>query len=412
MDRKGGGGMNVRIRPATLRGTVEAISSKSCLHRQMICAMLSGRETEIACRGISRDVEATARCARAMGCAVAVTEERITLRPGEKRENPTLECGESGSTARFLLAVAAAVTDGFTMTGEGRLPRRPMAELTEAMRAHGCAVSGDYLPLTVTGRLQSGVYELRGDVSSQYVTGLLLALPNLDGDSEIRLTTPLQSRGYVDITLEVLDSFGVKVERRESGFFIPGGQTFTPPSELRAEGDWSNAAFWLCADAMGDNDVTVTGLNGWSVQGDRAVVEVIRRMGQTGDLAIRVGEIPDLAPVLSILACGRRGKTTFTEAGRLRLKESDRLSAGCRVIRALGGVAEEGTDSLTVLGSGRLRGGTVDGCNDHRIVMAAAIASLLCREDVVITGAQAVEKSYPQFFTDFRALGGDVHDIL
>ncbi|QNL44301.1 3-phosphoshikimate 1-carboxyvinyltransferase [Oscillibacter hominis] len=405
--------MNVRIRPSVLRGTVEAISSKSCLHRQMICALLSRRETAIACRGLSRDVEATAQCARALGCAVELSETAIRLRPAERTaDRPLLPCGESGSTARFLLPVAAAVTEGFSMAGEGRLPYRPMADLVRAMEENGCTISGDHLPLTVEGRLRSGTYRLPGDVSSQYVTGLLLALPNLDGDSAIELTTPLQSRAYVDITLEVLESFGVRVEKSGNGFFVPGNQAFTPPDGLRAEGDWSNAAFWFCAAAMGENRVEVTGLNGWSVQGDRAVVEVIRRMSQEGDLSIRVEEIPDLVPALSILACARRGKTTFTGAGRLRLKESDRIESCRRMVCALGGSAEAGPDSLSVLGSGALRCGTVDGCGDHRIVMAAAIGSLLCSGDVTVMGAEAVNKSYPQFFADFRALGGIVDDIL
>lgn len=406
--------MNVRIRPSVLRGSVEAISSKSCLHRQMICALLSRRPAAIACRGISEDVEATARCAAALGMEVELGPETVALSPAKEEGSalPVLECGESGSTARFLLPVAAALTEGFSMTGRGRLPHRPMEDLTAALRSHGCTVSADHLPLTVTGRLQPGTFSLRGDVSSQYVTGLLLALPALAGDSEIVLTTPLASQGYVEITLSVLESFGIRVERRKDGFFVPGCQTFTPPAELRAEGDWSNAAFWLCANAMGENAVEVTGLNGWSVQGDRAVVECIRRLNQEGEVDIRVDEIPDLVPALSVLACARRGVTRFSDAARLRLKESDRIATCRRMVEALGGTAEDGPDSLTVTGTGALRGGTVDGSGDHRIVMAAAIAALLCREDVVITGAEAVNKSYPQFFADYRALGGIVHDSL
>ncbi|HPE16904.1 MAG TPA: 3-phosphoshikimate 1-carboxyvinyltransferase [Oscillospiraceae bacterium] len=405
--------MNIRIRPCVLTGEVEAVSSKSFLHRQMIGAMLSEAPVTIACRGISEDVRASAACAKALGSDISLSERAVRVTPCDRAAEgaPVLNCAESGSTARFFLPVAAALRDGFSMTGAGRLPERPMAGLCRAMETRGCAFSGDRLPLSVRGRLTAGEFRLPGDVSSQYVTGLLLALPLLSGDSRIHLTTPLSSKAYVEMTLAVLRRFGVRAEKSGDGFFVPGNQTYRASARMAAEGDWSNAAFWLCADGIGKNRVSVAGLDPESVQGDRAVLSCIETLQGEGDAEIRVGETPDLLPALAVLACARRGVTVFTGAARLRLKESDRLAACEDLIRGLGGEARASEDALAVAGTGRLRGGTVSGHNDHRIVMAAAVASLLCQGDVIIMGAGAADKSYPDFFEDFRKLGG-IADVL
>ena len=405
--------MNIRIRPGVLKGDVEAVSSKSFLHRQMIGAMLSDAPVTIACRGISEDVRASAACAGALGSEVLLSEHAVTVTPCNRSttDAPVLDCSESGSTARFFLPVAAALRDAFSMTGSGRLPERPMAGLCRAMAARGCVFSGDRLPLSVRGRLRAGEFHLPGDVSSQYVTGLLLALPLLSGDSRIVLTTPLSSKGYVDITLSVLRRFGVRAEKSMDGFFVPGNQTFAASANMTAEGDWSNAAIWLCANEMGENRVSVSGLDPASVQGDRAVLPCIETMRRESKVKLGVGETPDLLPALAVLACARRGVTVFSGAARLRLKESDRLAACEDLINGLGGDARASADALAVTGAGRLRGGTVSGHNDHRIVMAAAVASLLCAEPITILGAEAVNKSYPDFFADFRKLGG-ITDVL
>lgn len=405
--------MNIRILPGVLRGRVEAVSSKSVLHRQMICAMLSEAPVTIACRGISEDVRASAACAAALGSEVSLSETAVRVTPCNRNaaDAPVLDCSESGSTARFFLPVAAALRDGFSMTGSGRLPLRPMEGLCQAMAARGCGFSGNRLPLLVQGRLTAGEFRLPGDVSSQYVTGLLLALPLLPGGSRIVLTTPLSSKGYVDITLSVLRRFGIRAEKSADGFFVPGNQTFKAPPRIDAEGDWSNAAFWLCADAIGENRVSVAGLDPASVQGDRAVLPCIETMRRDGNVKLGVGETPDLLPALAVLACARRGVTVFSDAARLRLKESDRLASCVDLIRSLGGEASASADALTVAGTGRLTGGTVSGAGDHRIVMAAAVASLLCGNPVTILGAEAVNKSYPDFFADFRKLGG-IADVL
>lgn len=422
--------------PRERRG-VTVPSSKSFVHRQLIAAALADAPTEIAFRGFSQDIAASAACIQALGGGCerlpgANGTDRLWVMPyGAKSralplseaapcgavEKPLLDAGESGSTARFLLPVAAALAAtrpdgglaaGFGLTGHGRLPQRPMAPLCAALRAHGCTVSADCLPLTVTGRLAPGVYRLPGNVSSQYITGLLLALPLLAGDSVLTLTTPPVSAGYLDITLRVLADFGVQVQPLADGWRIPGLQRYHSPGALTAEGDWSGAAFWLVADALlrqrGAAGLAVRGLNEASVQGDRAVQAAIAAITADGDTVLDAAPIPDLVPVLAVLAAGQRKRTTFTSAARLRLKESDRLATTCALLQALGGQAQPGDDTLTVTGSGALDGGRVDGAGDHRIVMAAAVAALLCRGPVTITGCEAVDKSYPGFFEELRGL--------
>lgn len=400
--------MNYLLKPGKLKGTVQAISAKSVLHRQIICAMQAEQPTEIRFHGLSEDVKATLTCARALGCSVDVYADtiRIARGAGAVPTPPTLDCGESGSTARFMLPVAAAIRDGFTLVGSGRLPERPMDALCRTLEGHGCTCSGNRLPITVRGKLTGGAFALPGNVSSQYISGLLLASPQLDG-CDIRIRGSLSSAGYVDITVQVLQQFGIHVQRTEDGFHVPGGQKLISPGLVEAEGDWSNAAFWLCAGELSSGGVVVTGLNADSTQGDRAVLAAIEAMRRPGTLEMDIDAIPDLLPVLSVLAAARRDKTVFSNAARLRLKESDRLDSTCALLTALGGRAETSPDSLTVFGGGLL-GGQVDAWGDHRIVMSAAVASTICPQPVTICGAEAVNKSYPSFFSDFCALGGVV----
>ncbi len=319
------------------------------------------------------------------------------------RPMPELFCGESGSTLRFLLPVAAALGVSCAFTGAGRLPERPNAPLTEALNAHGVRADRDRLPIRLCGRLRGGEYEIAGDISSQYITGLLFALPLCGEDSALRLTTPLASASYVDITLDVLARFGIRIDRAPEGWAVPGGQRYASPGEVCAEGDWSAAAFWLAANRLG-GEVACEGLREDSAQGDRAIGGLLGQLGGEIDAT----DTPDLVPALAVAAAVHPGTTRITGAARLRLKESDRLSAVAQMLRALGGRAEETADGLMIEGVARLKGGEVDGQNDHRIVMAAAIAATVAAGPVRITGAEAVEKSYPAFFDDFRRLGGRV----
>ncbi len=414
--------MDVRITPGALSGTFAAIPSKSDAHRLLICAALADGPTRIQLPVRSADMDATVGCLRALGAAVTESASgELTVRPGAVPENPVLNCGESGSTLRFLLPVAAALCGEVSFTGEGRLPQRPLGALLDAMGAHGAAASAPALPLTVRGRLRAGSYTLPGDVSSQFISGLLLALPLCAGDSELRLTSPLQSAAYVDMTLGTLARFGVRVDLYADGYGIPGGQRYRSPGRAAAEGDWSNAAFFLTAGAL-SGGVACTGLDAQSRQADLAIAALLRRFGAAveasterifaapGELTpqdIDVSEFPDLFPILAVLACGAKGTSTLYNAARLRLKESDRIACVAQMLRDLGAEVSEAPDALAVTGRGELSGGETQSFNDHRIAMAAAAASVLCRGDVILRDAQAVSKSYPAFFDDFTALGGN-----
>ncbi len=416
--------MDIRISPAPLAGTIAAIPSKSDAHRLIICAALADRETRLHLPSSSRDIDATCACMRALGADIRREGENILIKPIKSvPENPVLDCEESGSTLRFLLPLAAAVSDSVTFTGRGRLPERPLKDLMDAMKAHGVSFSAEKLPFTTRGRLQPGDFSISGSVSSQYITGLLLAASVLESDSRILLTSPLESAAYVDITLYALRRFGMEVERLENGWLVPGGQSMQSSGALRVEGDWSNAAFPLVAGLLGGG-ITVTGLAMDSPQGDRAIVEVLKDFGAditVTDDTVRVNlgslhgctvdmrEIPDALPALAVVAAHAAGETRFINAGRLRLKESDRLTAVATLLHSLGGDAQELPEGLVVRGGRPLTGGEVDGFGDHRIVMAASVAASAARGEVIVHGAQAVEKSYPAFFEHFNALGGAAH---
>ena len=415
--------MNIVIEPSPLKGEIAAIPSKSVAHRMLICAALADGPTTLRIPKTSDDIDATADCLRALGAAITVNNEDYIVEPIAQIENiPLLDCGESGSTLRFLLPVAAAAADRCRFDGHGRLPERPLSDLTDAMKEHGVSFDGEKLPFTIGGRLRGGIYRLPGNVSSQYITGLLLALPLCEEDSVIELTTALESASYIDITLSVLKTFGITVHCERNRYIIPGKQVFRSPGTLPVEGDWSNAAFFLTAAAL-NNDIAMTGLNPNSAQGDRKIIALLEQLGavtqkDNGRLTLRSDELkgctidiqdtPDLLPVLSVAAAFAQGKTTFINAARLRLKESDRLASSAAMIENLGGRAEVGEDELTVYGTG-LIGGTVESCNDHRIAMSAAVAATRCSKPVTILHAEAVKKSYPGFYNDYNKTGGKAH---
>ncbi len=424
--------MKVRLTPVKLCGSIPAISSKSDAHRLLIAAALSDRETVIICNILSEDIRATARCLVALGAEVEFAGNRMRVRPipriGKSAGAPvTLDCGESGSTLRFLLPVVSALGKNGVFTGGGRLPERPVTELREAMEAHGVRFSEQgAFPIHTSGALKAGEYTLRGDVSSQYVTGLLFALPLLSDDSTLRLLPPVESAPYIEMTLSTLTRFGIEVRREGHTYFIKGNQAYRSPGVVPVEGDWSNAAFFLTAGALGSS-VTVTGLNLESPQGDKAILDILRRMGakvETAGESVTVSpgalhgiaqdmaDIPDLAPIFSVAAAAAQtGETAIQNAARLRLKESDRLTAIHRVLEAFGVACTETSDGLLIPGGQTISGGETLGFGDHRMVMAAAIASVLAETPVTIDGAEAVEKSYPHFFEDFKRLGGMV-DVL
>lgn len=393
--------MNVTIIPSPLCGEVDAIASKSYAHRIIIAAALCDEPTKIFLNTSSEDIEATIECIKALGAKVTKEDGAIKVIPiTTVAKSPLLDCCESGSTARFLLPVAAVLCDSFTMIGKGRLPERPFTPLTEQMKLHGTKIDSDSLPMNVSEKLVGGDYKIAGNISSQYITGLLFSLPLCKEKSTITLTTKLESSAYVDITIEVLKKFGVEIEKTDYGFSI-NPQKFTSPGEITVEGDWSNAAFWIAADEICGN-VKINGMNYDSIQGDKRILE------DKKSIEIDAREIPDLVPILSVIALARKGRTKIFNAERLRIKESDRLTAICKSLGALGADIEELSDGLIINGTGTLKGGICDGFNDHRIVMSAAIASLISTDSVTIKGAEAVNKSYPRFFDDFKALGGKI----
>ena len=415
--------MNIAVRPGTLRGRVEIPASKSVAHRAMLAAALADRPTQIVLNAVNDDLTVTAACLNALGAACERTDFGYRIVPAAPEKNtcgaaenasgatdlceiassPTLDCGESGSTLRFLLPVAAALGREARFIGHGRLPERPHDVLLDAMAEHGAAADARRLPLQLHGRLRGGTFVLPGNVSSQYITGLLMALPLCAGDSVIRLTTRLESAPYVDLTLRALADFGIRAETLPDGWRIPGGQRYRSPGHVVVDGDWSGAAFWLAANALGSR-VECGNLDDASAQGDRAIRPLLNRLGGEID----VSECPDLVPALAVAAAGFPGRTALVGAARLRLKESDRLASVAALLRALGCAVDEGAESLTIHGGAPLTGGTVDGCGDHRIVMAAAVAATAASSPVTILGAQAVAKSYPDFFRDFEALGGNL----
>ena len=420
--------MNVKITPGKLTGTLQAPLSKSHAHRFLIAQKLArlqgnGNESASDVPSFSQDIEATKNCLVQLD-----------------KKKPFLDCWESGSTLRFMLPVAMALKKEAVFLGTGQLPYRPISPLKEEMELHGCSFTMKNSPpkagnrhmeiCTVRGRLTSGSYRLAGNISSQFITGLLMALPLLDGDSNLELTTALESAGYVDLTLDVLRDFGIKVniETSSQGFYIyeiPGNQQYIEPARTTIQCDWSNAAFWLACGALG-GDITLTGLELSSSQRDKQIVHILEEMGAhitIGDISIRchgasllpaevdVSQIPDLVPVLAAIMSLADGTSMISNAERLRLKESDRLRTVFDFLSRLGADITDGGSGLSITGQPSLSGGTVYGHNDHRIVMAAAVASCGCNAPVIIRGADAVAKSYPEFFDDFTALGGNVQEV-
>lgn len=413
--------MNITITPTKLKGHITPPPSKSQAHRLIIAAALAGGKSTISNVAASQDIAATLSCMKVLGARAELESTTLTVTGiGEKRTPyspcmcgaPHLSCGESGSTLRFLIPVALAVAGGAFFTGEGRLLARPQAPYAALFAEKGIFFAHEAQAITVGGNLRPGEYTIPGNVSSQFITGLLYALPLLDGESTIRVTTELESADYVAMTLDALRTFGITVEQENFRVFrIPGRQTYRPRS-LSVESDWSQAGFWYAAAGLG-NDVTVTGMDPDSIQGDKAIVHwgglIDSAPGRGHTVSIDVSRCPDLVPPAAAWGALMHGTLRLKNAGRLRIKESDRLSAVTAVLGAMGARITEGADSLTIEGQRSLPGGcTVDCCNDHRIAMMAAIAATRCERPVTLTGAECVKKSYPDFWEDYEALGGHI----
>ena len=397
--------MDICITPKKLYGNINAIPSKSQAHRMLICAAFSDQPTTLICPETNRDIEATANCLTALGAGITWLSNGYRVKPIEEVPfRASLPCQDSGSTLRFLLPIAGAlgVDTVFQMTG--RLPQRPLTPLWEEMERMGCTLTRPTADtIRCTGRLRSGEYAINGTISSQFITGLLFALSLLSGQSRLQVLGKLESAPYVSMTLAAMERFGISC----NDYCFPGNGRFHSPGTVTVEGDWSNAAFFLAAQALG-SPIQVGNLNPDSPQGDRACARLLPELKD--NLTISAADIPDLVPILAVTAAANQG-AVFTDIGRLRLKESDRVASVMDMLRALGGQAEADDTTLTVYGTG-LHGGTVDSHNDHRIAMSAAIAATVCDSPVTILGAQCVEKSYPKFFTDYTSLGGQYEQYL
>ena len=416
--------MNKTILPGARTGEVHIPASKSQAHRMLLCAAMGENEVTLRCRGLSKDILATVACLKALGASVDAEGEVLHLRPVSAPPPGLclLPCGESGSTLRFLLPLVGALGASAVFEREGRLPERPIEPLRRELCRNGMDIRGDGARLYCSGQLRPGAFFLPGNISSQYISALLMTLPLLEGESTLHIEGALESAAYVAMTEEVLRLGGVRTEKTGYGYRIPGGQRCRFAPELSVEGDYSNAAFFLCAGALSERGIRVTGLDPQSRQGDRAIVPLLEEMGAQvasdgssvtvkraalHGITIDASPIPDLIPVLSVVAAAASGETRVIHAQRLRLKESDRLHSTTQMLRALGAEAEELPDGLVIRGGRTLAGGTVDACGDHRIAMSAAVAGGICRGAVTICGSECVQKSYPDFWTDFQQLKGD-----
>lgn len=418
----------MKLSPATLGGCIAAIPSKSAAHRLFIAASLADHPSHWTLPTSSIDIDTTLDCMQSLGANIERHDSTVTIIPIRSvNKQAIIDCQESGSTLRFLLPVSAALDATATFIGQGRLPQRPIADFLDVLKDLGAQTDSDTLPLTITGPLHGGSAALPGHVSSQYLTGLLLAAPLLNEALDIHLTTPLQSRPYIDLTIDIMRQFGITVHTNGEDFRVDASASYhLPDTPLSIEGDWSNAAFFLAAGAL-SAPITVSGLKQDSSQGDKAIIELLRGFGATVTVkddtitvapaplhaqTISVKEIPDALPILAVIAAQAEGTTVFTDAERLRLKESDRIATTSNLLTALGVPCESDASSLRVTGVKQLHGNvTVDSANDHRIAMAAAIAALNCDGPIILNGASAVNKSYPHFFNDYNSLGGNANGI-
>ena len=421
--------MKLELIPSKLAGDIVIPPSKSLAHRGIIAASLATGKSKITNLNFSNDITITTDAMKGLGVDIEVFEDYEIINGKEKlkRINKVIDCGESGSTIRFMIPISLLADGEVTFVGEGKLPTRPLGVFHKIFNEQGIEYNhGETeLPITINGKLSSGKYEVRGDISSQFITGLLYTLPKLDGESEIIITTKLESKGYIDLTLDILNRFGIKIiNENYEKFIIPGNQEYKAHN-YRVEGDFSQIAFWLVAGLLNDG-MNCFGMNPNSLQGDKAIIEILRSMGaditikkdvisttgkQTTGTIIDLSQCPDLGPIVTVLASLSKGETRIINSSRLRIKESDRITSMTTELNKLGANIIETEDGMIIQGVKTLKGGVeVDAWNDHRVAMALAVASSKCEKGIVLTGANAVNKSYPNFWNDFKMLGGMIKE--
>ena len=410
--------MDILVSPSRVQGVISAPPSKSYAHRYIIASFLSKIEGFINNCQPSKDVMATLGVLEKLGLKFNFENGGVAIKFGEKTNNPMLDCNESGSTLRFLLPIVSALGVTSEFTGSKRLLERPISDLVECLNKNGSDIVG----LKLNGKLNCGNFKINGNISSQFITGLLFALPLLNGDSTIEIVGERVSQNYIDITLDVLEKFGIKITDTQNGYFIKGNQKFISPSFMSVEGDYSNASFLLSLGALGDG-VTVTNLNKNSKQGDSKIVEILRDFGaeikevengyfaKTGDLKgviVDAEDIPDIVQILSVVASYAKGKSVFKKVKRLEIKESNRVLGIVENLKNCGIKAEYNGNDLTVYG-GEVKGATFSGDNDHRTVMSAIVTATFAKGNSKILGYEAIQKSYPTFIENYVSLGGKVN---
>ncbi len=428
---KGGCRMNVKIKPNEIKGKMKSIPSKSLLHRAIILSGIA-KDREIILEQvntISEDIEATLTCIEKLGAKTKVEGDsiRITSLGNIKKSKVELHCKESGTTLRLLLPLVSTFSKEATVDCSEGLRKRPIRELIETLEESGLYFKEKGFPINISGNVTTDFFKISGDISSQYVSGLLLLSSLLDQRSSIYLTTKLESRTYVNITIKVLRDFGIIVNELEEGVFeIYGGRDkILPPKEYQIEGDWSNAAFFLVGGCLGDS-IKMSGLNLESSQGDKKIVQILKKAGailtcsddfissnrsHLNSFEVDFSETPDLFPILSVVAALSKGQSILKGGERLKLKESNRIESTFQMLKSLGADVKKREDGLIIQGKEILDGGIVNSFNDHRIVMSVTMASIRCKEPVSIVNAGAVKKSYPNFFEDFKKVGG-IFDVI
>ena len=403
--------MDLKITPGLLKGKVTVPPSKSVAHRMIIAAALGRGTSTISNLSGSADILATINCMKAFGADVELNGNTAVI-TGIKSVplNAEADCCESGSTLRFLIPVACALGINTEFKGKGKLPQRPITPFLDEFPKHGVsfdlskAENGASLPCSVSGKLMAGRFEIDGGISSQFITGLMFALPLLDGDSEIVMTSRLESKPYVDITMGVLRDFGCEIMESNNGYKIKGNTTLKPFSGS-VEGDYSQSAFFYVANALG-SDIEIGGLNENSFQGDKQITQICQEfLNDHAPFDIDCSDIPDLVPILSVLGCFCKGTSRIYNAARLRIKECDRLAAMEDCLNRIGGKISSTEDSLIIEGVEGFSGGEVECYNDHRIAMSMAVAATRCNQPLIIRGAECVQKSYPDFFEVYKSIG-------
>ena len=414
--------MQTTIFPSVTKGQINAIASKSVAHRLLICAAFADKSSTIECAQTNDDIDATINCLCALGASITRNETFFEVTPIKPvSTKAVLPCSESGSTLRFILPICAMLGGEFTFDMKGRLPQRPLSPLKELLEENGITfIRPTESQLTIKGKLSANTLEIAGNISSQFITGLLLALTITGKEATLKITKKLESAPYVEITLDALSQFGVSVERTDDTFKILQNSTLTAPDDVRVEGDWSNAAFPLALGIIGKSPIYVNRLSKNSKQGDKEIINILKAFGGSvkecddgyisepsslHGISVDASQIPDLIPIIATVATVAKGQTVIYNASRLRLKESDRLLSVSTVLTDLGADVTQTEDGLIINGKDSLEGGCVSSFGDHRIAMSLSVASVVCKSNVILEGSEATQKSYPSFWDDMRVLG-------